>query len=230
MSLLGLLGTGVGAFFGGPVGASIGGALGGAIDSSNAASSAAAGSNAAASQASERWQQIYKDQQTAQQPYQTGGVNAFNKLSSGDVMGYMDPSYQFRLNEGLKAIRNKAGSQGQIFSGNTLKGLEGYGQSMASQEYQNAFNRLNTIAGYGPQANQLLANVGGAYANATGNYGMTAAANAGNAGLIGAQQMGSAYTGIGNALGKYLGGSTGGGSIGPVQNTGGYYDSSQQQF
>ena len=42
MSLLGLLGAGVGNFFLPGIGGAIGGALGGALDSSNAAASAAA--------------------------------------------------------------------------------------------------------------------------------------------------------------------------------------------
>lgn len=220
MSFLGLLGSAAGGFFGGPLGASIGGALGGALDTSNAASSAAAGSTAAAQQATALQRQMYQDQQGYQQPYQQAGTNALAKMSSGDVMGYMDPSYQFRLNEGLKALGNQAAARGGLISGNALKAAQGYGQSMASQEYQNAFNRLGTLAGYGQQANQTLANVGGNYANQAGQYGMTAAGNAGNAALAGAQQMGSAYTGIGNALGKYLG-NYGGGSSGTFQDIGG---------
>ena len=220
MSFLGLLGSAAGTFFGGPLGGAIGGALGGALDSSNAASSAATGSNAAAQQATALQRQMYQDQQGYQQPYQQVGTNALAKMASGNVMDYMDPGYQFRLNEGLKALGNNAKSRGGLISGNALKAAQGYGQSMASQEYQNAFNRLGTLTGYGQEANRTLANVGGNYANQAGQYGMTAAANAGNAGLVGAQQMGSAYTGIGNALGKYLNNS-GGGSSGTFQDIGG---------
>lgn len=52
-----------------------------------------------------------------------------------------DPGYQFRLNEGLKALQASAAARGVLNSGGTLKGIEDYGQNYASQEYGNVFNR-----------------------------------------------------------------------------------------
>ena len=52
-----------------------------------------------------------------------------------------DPGYQFRLDEGRKALERSAAAQGTLRSGATLKGLMDYGQNTASQEYQRAYNR-----------------------------------------------------------------------------------------
>ena len=52
-----------------------------------------------------------------------------------------DPSYQFRLGEGRKALENSAAARGVLNSGGTLADILNYGQQAASQEYQNIFNR-----------------------------------------------------------------------------------------
>lgn len=58
-----------------------------------------------------------------------------------------DPSYQFRLQEGNKAIQGSAAAKGLLRSGGTLKDLAGYGQDLASQEIGNQFNRA--LQGWG---------------------------------------------------------------------------------
>lgn len=57
---------------------------------------------------------------------------------------YSDPSTQFRLKEGLKALQSTAAARGGLLSGATLKAASRYGQDLASQEYQNAFSRYQT--------------------------------------------------------------------------------------
>ena len=52
-----------------------------------------------------------------------------------------DPGYQFRMDEGLKAVRRGASAVGGRGSGATLKALQTYGQNMASSEYDKAYNR-----------------------------------------------------------------------------------------
>lgn len=52
-----------------------------------------------------------------------------------------DPGYQFRMDEGRKALERSAAKRGTLRSGATLKGLIDYGQDMGSQEYQQAYNR-----------------------------------------------------------------------------------------
>jgi hypothetical protein len=55
-----------------------------------------------------------------------------------------DPGYAFRLEEGQKAIDRSAAAKGGLQSGAALKAAAEYGQSMGSQEYQNAYNRFMT--------------------------------------------------------------------------------------
>lgn len=58
-----------------------------------------------------------------------------------------DPGYAFRLAQGTKALQNSAAAKGNLLSGAYLKGLDNYSQGLASQEYQNAYNRYNTNQG-----------------------------------------------------------------------------------
>jgi hypothetical protein len=99
---------------------------------------------------------------------------------------------------------------GGLIGGNAIKGMQDYTQGMASQEYNNAFNRFQTqrgniyntlagIAGIGQtaqgQANTLAQN----NATAQGQLGVGAAA-AQAAGRMGqAAGYGGALTGAGNA-------------------------------
>lgn len=55
-----------------------------------------------------------------------------------------DPSYQFRMAEGQKALERSAAARGILQTGGTLKALTRYGQDAASQEYQSAFNRAKS--------------------------------------------------------------------------------------
>jgi hypothetical protein len=52
-----------------------------------------------------------------------------------------DPGYQFRMDEGMKALERSAAARGGLLSGSMLKGIQRYGQDLGSQEYQSAFNR-----------------------------------------------------------------------------------------
>jgi hypothetical protein len=88
------------------------------------------------------------------------GAYAFNPTSSGqfgqqaptaeryadfqapDAQNFQaDPSYQFRVGEGTRALENSAAARGTLLTGGTAKALMGYGQQMGSLEYQNAYNR-----------------------------------------------------------------------------------------
>lgn len=66
-------------------------------------------------------------------------ASAMRNFGQGDFQA--DPGYAFRLSEGMKALDRTAASRGGLLSGATLKGAQRYGSDLASQEYQNAFNR-----------------------------------------------------------------------------------------
>ena len=167
-----------------------------------------------------------------------GGVPGYDPASAMRNFGasdfQADPGYAFRLSEGMKALDRTAASRGGLLSGATLKGAQRYGSDLASQEYQNAFNRyqanraqqaqeygnafnrfqtertntlapLQSLAGLGQSATQQAQ-------QASQNYtaGTTAAlGNYGNAAasnMIGAgNARASGYVGGANALSSGLG-------------------------
>ena len=65
---------------------------------------------------------------------------AFTPPSGQEVLN-QDPGYQFRLDQGMKAIQQSAAAKGGLLSGAMLKGTQRFGQGLASQEYQNAYQR-----------------------------------------------------------------------------------------
>lgn len=80
----------------------------------------------------------------------------------------MDPSYQFRLQQGQGALENSAAARGGMLSGNALRALSDYGQNTASMEFGNIANRLSGLAGVGQSAGQYLGGLGQNTANAVG--------------------------------------------------------------
>lgn len=128
-----------------------------------------------------------------------------------------DPGYDFRLQEGQKALERSAAARGGLQSGGMMKALSQYGQNFASNEYGNAynrfnndrsnrFNRLSAIAGVGQTATNQVGQAGQNYANQAGSN-MTSAANAqGASRMAGAQAWGNAISGVANAgMGVYSG-------------------------
>ena len=70
------------------------------------------------------------------------GYMPFNERFEFDADDlYKDPGYQFRLEEGNKAIERKGASRGFLQSGRTLKSLAQHSQGLASQEYGAAYGR-----------------------------------------------------------------------------------------
>ena len=60
-----------------------------------------------------------------------------------------DPSYAWRLNQGLSAVNSSQAAKGGYFGGNTATALNDYAQGAASTEYQNQYNRYqSTLADY----------------------------------------------------------------------------------
>ena len=70
-----------------------------------------------------------------------------------------DPSFKFRLDEGLKALERSAAAKGTLLTGGFGKAMQRYAQDVASTEYgasyarraaeqQNNYNRLAGVAGF----------------------------------------------------------------------------------
>jgi len=142
-------------------------------------------------------------------PYRQGGTTAQNQLMTllgigGDTtaQGYgkyardfgmsdftTDPGYQFRLEQGMRALNASAAAKGMGMSGANIKGATEYGQNLGSQEYQNAFNRYQT------NRTAQLAPLQSLYAGGQA----AAAGSAAQAGALG-QNLGQTYTGLGQGI------------------------------
>ena len=170
-------------------------------------------------------QRMFAEQNRLQEPFRQGGLTAQNEIMQllgigGDkaAAGYgslgksfgmsdfeQDPGYEFRKSEGMKALDRSAAARSMLQSGATLKGITRFGQGLASEEYQNAFNRyqinrsnklnpLQSLMGSGQSATNVMT-------SAAGQAGQNQASNIYNAG----QARASGYIGSANALSNALG-------------------------
>lgn len=101
-----------------------------------------------------------------------------------------DPSYQWRLDQGLKGVQNSAAAKGGLFSGAAAKALNNYAGNAASQEYGAAYARDATDKN---RIYQMLSGTAGA--------GQNAAVNTGSNAQSAAQTQGNNLTSLGNAQG-----------------------------
>ena len=204
----------------------------GGRQSAKAAQGAANTSAAAADRASDVQREMFERNVELNAPFREAGVNALNKLvplteykDFGMDQFRADPGYGFRMSEGMKALEGSAAARGGLLSGNALRGIQRFGQDLASQEFQNAFNRygiererrlnpLQSLAGVGQTTSQNLGTAGTQFANTMGNIGMNQAAVAGNAGMARASAYGDTLNQLsrlygGMNFGRPVGGGTG---------------------
>jgi len=235
--------------------AGLGAGLGGAAEEAMGGGVTGAAKDAAriANEASDRQlalqRQMYEEGVARQKPFYEAGVNALPGYLAGIqpggelVRGFTsadyetDPGYAFRLSEGMKALDRTAASRGGLLSGATLRGAQRYGQGLASQEYQNAYNRfrdtqglrrnaLAGIVGYGPTSSNSMSTLGSNYATGAGPVISGQGETSANALLAGERARQSSYGQVGSALGKYLGsgGTFGFGGNSLTSPTAGYQD------
>lgn len=105
----------------------------------------------------------------------------YGDFTAPDPLNFQaDPSYQFRLGEGMKALQRSAAARGTLLTGGTARALENYGQGAASQEYQNAYNRAlqsyttnrdTNAQNFGQQMSQFQGNLGAFNANTEAGLG-----------------------------------------------------------
>jgi hypothetical protein len=206
-------------------GAVVGGAASylGGREQADAARDAAGASAESARYQTDVQKQIYDQTRADQTPWRDAGQNALTQLTAGTAAGgdlmrsfsmedyEADPGYAFRQAEGMKAIERSAAARGGALSGGALRGIERFGQGLASEEYGNAFNRYQTnqtnrfnrlasVAGVGQTANAATGQAGSNYANAITGISQANATNQGNAILAAGNARASGYAGVGNAL------------------------------
>lgn len=213
--VLGFLGSTAGAATIGAIGSVAGGLL-----SSGSSSKAADAQVQAAREATAAQERMFQKQIELQEPFRQAGMTAQNQIMQllgigGDTAAadygslakpfgmdqfQADPGYAFRQSEGMKALERSAAARGGLMSGSTMKGIERFGQDLASQEYTNAFNRYQAERAARLNPLQSLMGAGQSAANtltsAAGTMGANEAQNITNAGTARA----SGYIGSGNAL------------------------------
>lgn len=210
-----------------PAAAVVGAAAIGAGTSMMAASKAAKAQKSAANAAAASQERMFERQVELQEPFRQAGLTAQDEilnllgLSEDRGPGYgslaqpfgakqfqADPGYAFRQAEGMKALERSAAARGNLLSGGTLKGIQRFGQDLASQEYQNAFNRYQVERAARLNPLQSLMGAGQSSANvltgAAGQLGQGLAQSEMAAG----QARASGYVGTANALNQAIGGVT----------------------
>jgi hypothetical protein len=200
-------------------GLKIGGSILKSKNSKKAAKRAADAQVAAQREALALQKEMFDKQVSLQEPFRQAGVSSTAELMrqmglGGDAasQGYgnmlrdfsaedfqADPGYAFRLQEGLKALDRTAAMRGKMMSGQALKAAGRYSQDVASQEYQNAYDRYNKNRqmryGFLGGQQELGANAVNALGTAGRNY-----ANMGGENIVGAgQARASQYAPIANA-------------------------------
>lgn len=170
------------------------------------------------------WQEkMYDKAMETQKPWLEAGERGLASLEAGLDSGAFeydpgefqfdfeaDPGYQFRLEEGMKALEGSAAARGGLFSGETGKSLQQYGQNLASQEYGQAYNRargeymddFNIGRSLGADKYNRLAALSGTGQITAGNVGQQSIAQGGNLanialqrGNVGAQRSLAGYQG-----------------------------------
>lgn len=179
---------------------------------------------------------MYNQTRADQAPWRIAGEGALKRIEefpdfsfNAEEFNFMqDPSYDWRLSQGVEALDRSASARGNVLSGGQQKAITEYGQDMASQEYSNAFNRhmseqqfdYNTaigehninlgkeqsLAGLGQSSTNALASAGSSTANSMANNTMSGASNAGNAITSGTNQIVNATNTAGQAQADMWGG------------------------
>lgn len=130
-------------------------------------------------------------------PQQTA-MSAFEK--------YRDSTgYQFRLNQGMNALNSAYAGRGVLQSGAAIKGALEYGQNLATGEFGNYLNSLQTQQNLGAGAASSQAGVGQNFAGNVTSLN-TANANALASGAVArANNTNGVISGVSNALGSSVG-------------------------
>lgn len=147
-------------------------------------------------------------------------------FTSQDFLNNKDPGYEWRLQQGQKALDRQGAAAGRFLSGAQLQASSDYNQGAASQEFQSAYgralgtfgtnegNRFNAyqanfnnsvnpllaLSGAATLGSQNLGNAGSAYASQVGSNLQNNANAQGAAGIASANSIGG---GITNAIGGY---------------------------
>jgi hypothetical protein len=189
------------------------------------AKKAAQAQERASQQAQDTQREIFERQTELAEPFRQAGITSQNELMrllgiGGDASAadygmltrqfrpedlQIDPGYAFRLSESQKALERSAAARGGLLSGSILRGTLDRSQTLASQEYQNAFNRAQAQLGTRLGTLGSLYGAGQAAAQQVGEQAGQYGANVGNLMMQSGQARASGYLGQANALSNALG-------------------------
>lgn len=204
----------------------VGDLLGGRAER-KAAKNAAGAQIDAANQANALEKEMYYQSRADQMPWLEQGKASLSQLAGltkpdGELMRtysaadfQADPGYQFRLNEATKGADRAMAARGLTNSGTALRELSRVNQGMASDEFQNSYNRwmqqrqnqynmLSGLADTGRVTSEQLASLGNNYSNQYGqNLGQAANARASSY-IAGGRAKAQAFRSVDDNMEKLL--------------------------
>ena len=204
----------------------VGDLLGGRAER-KAAKNAAGAQIDAANQANALEKQMYEQSRADQMPWLEQGKASLSQLAGltkpdGELMRtysaadfQADPGYQFRLSEATKGADRAMAARGLTNSGTALRELSRVNQGMASDEFQNSYNRwmqqrqnqynmLSGLADTGRVTSEQLASLGSDYSNQYGqNLGQAANARASSY-IAGGRAKAQAFRSVDDNMEKLL--------------------------
>lgn len=194
--------------------------VGSGLIARSGAKKAARAQERAAQSAEQTQREMFERQIGLQEPFRQAGMTAQQQIMQllgigGDAgaEGYgsmarpfgqqdfeQDPGYAFRQAEGMRALERSAAARDGLLSGNTMRGIQRFGQDLASQEYQNAFNRFQIERAARLNPLQSMMGSGQSAANVMTGAAGQAGQNIGQMQLGAGQARASGYVGQANAL------------------------------
>lgn len=190
----------------------VGGAVIGGVASTAAAGKASKAQQNAANTASQtELEQFYQNREDMQ-PWRDAGTTALGQMTTGTKEGgefnrdfsladfNKDPGYEFRMEQGQRALDASAAARGGALSGAAIKGAARYGQDFGSNEYQNAYNRFNNDRTQRFNRLASLAGVGQTATRDVAQMGAQAASNVANNQIGAGNAQASSYIGKANAV------------------------------
>lgn len=88
------------------------------------------------------------------------GVNGTAAQNTAFAGFRADPSYQYNVSQGLKAVDQGAASKGMLQSGGTVQAEQTLGNNLANESFGDYYNRISGLATTGLGAQNTLANAG----------------------------------------------------------------------
>jgi hypothetical protein len=165
----------------------------------------------AAGASADQLQQNYEKTEANLQPYADAGKSALygiTALNNGDYSAFKEsPDYQFSLTQGLQGLDRSAAARGSLYSGGHSADITNYAEGLASQNYNNYYNKLAGLAQLGQSSATSLGSIGTGNAAQQGQFNLAGATAQGQGIYDSANATSNALSGLAGIAGNYLGSS-----------------------